>query len=342
VKTAAQLFVRWSPDGSRLLTLADDKTARIWNLNEITTFTTLVSSSGQFQTAEWSPDGERLVTASIEGKITLWSKDGAEISSVTKETSSEYKWIRCYFDPSGKRLLVIDTLDPNVYLWNLDGKDGLVPILVLPDPVRMAQWSPDGTQILAVSFAGSAQLLNLNTPNKPIQVRSDKPIRNGTWTPDSRPFFALTDGTLVLYINGSFGTPIASGVFEEGTNQFSFSPDGARVLTYTPYGHVRIRNANGRGIPFVLGGRSLAAGFAHFSANGKRIAITHEDKFAWVWPEIQAFSSSDDEQLWRLTSYCLTSDKRVEILGSSEAQAKTDEQACRDRVAAMSASRPNL
>lgn len=329
----AVTLLRFSPDGARLAVLSG-KTGRIWTLDGAAESVVFRGTGAVFQTLDWSPDGERLVTASADGTLTLWSKDGAELSTVKKQTSSEYKWIHCSFDSSGKRVLVTDTLDKTVYLWNVDERDGLVSLGQLDGFVRAAKWRPDSAQIFAISTSGSALVWDARGAVAPMEVRAVKPIYNGMWSPDgSRIVFALADGTLLPYRDGAFGQPIGAGVPQEGIGNASFSPDGRRILTSTPYGKVRVRNADGTGAPFVLEGIALASGYALFSPGGDRIAVTYEDKFAWIWPELQPFSGADDVRLWAVTSYCIPPAIRVDVLGVTEAQAQSDEQACQRRIA---------
>lgn len=333
-RAGAATFIRWHPKGTHIATLHEDKTARIWALNDFS-HPIVMTVNDLLHSVDWSSDGSRLVTTSVGGKITLWSKDGVEIATVKKETSTEYKWIRAYFDRSGKRVLILDTLDPKVHLWNPESNEGLVSVTTFDNPVRVAKWSPDQTHILAISMNGQARLVDALGKDPLVEIHAAKPIRNGAWSVDGRLFLALDDGTLVPHVDGEIGTPIASGVMNEGAGQLHFSAEGTRLLTFTPYGHFRIRAVNGEGVPFILGGTSLAAGQAIFSPQGDRIVATHEDKFAWVWPNIKPFSGTDDKMLWRITSYCIPVEKRIEILGVSEDQARNDEKACKDRVASM-------
>jgi hypothetical protein len=104
-------------------------------------------------------------------------------------------------------------------------------------------------------------------------------------------------------------------------------------LTSTPYGKVRVRNADGTGAPFVLDGVGLAASHAYYSPSGDRIALTYEDKFAWVWPDVLPFSGADDTRLWTITSFCIPPAVRVDLFGVTEAQAQSDAEACQRRVA---------
>jgi|GEM_PF-1264018 len=333
--------LRFSPDGSRLATLSADKTGRIWDVDIPANPVVFDGGDSEFQTLSWSPDGETFATASANGTITWWGKSGTALSKVQKKTSSEYKWIHALFDASGKRLLITDTLDRTLYLWKVDGPAQLISLGEIEAPVRFAKWSPDGSHIVAISSSGSAYLWDMRTQGAPVEIRTEKPIRQGVWRPDGRGIlFALADGTFVPYRDGALGTPVARGVSEEGQSNLHLSPDGIRLLTSTPYGKVRVRYADGTGIPFVLEGTSLAAGHALFSPKGDRIALTYEDKFAWVWPEVIPFSGTGDARLWTLTSYCIPEELRVELFQNTVAEATSDVGTCKRRVAEARAKRP--
>lgn len=45
----------------------------------------------------------------------------------------------------------------------------------------------------------------------------------------------------------------------------------------------------------------------------------------------------DDPRLWSATNYCIPIDRRIELLGLSEDQARRDRQRCLDRVARVQA-----
>ena len=67
---------RISPDGQRLVTASDDKTAQVWLLAETGRWQfeqVLEGHQGSVNDASFSPDGQRLVTASNEARI--WELD---------------------------------------------------------------------------------------------------------------------------------------------------------------------------------------------------------------------------------------------------------------------------
>jgi WD40 repeat protein len=61
--------VVFSPDGKRLVSVADDKTVKVWDAKtgqELHTF------KGPFRCAMFSPDGHHLASGLNEGTVTIW------------------------------------------------------------------------------------------------------------------------------------------------------------------------------------------------------------------------------------------------------------------------------
>lgn len=325
--------VRWSPDGARLATIAADKTIRIWQKTNAAPPVVLSSAHGVFQSVDWSPDSQHLVTTANDGVFQIWNVDGVELSRVSKKTTSEFKFLWATFDSAGKTILVVDTSDSVVYQWKREPSSQLAPIGDMGEAVRIAKWSPDESKVLAVSTPGQVRIWDVAGKEPPIQIRAPHIVHNGLWQADGRSIvLMLENGTLLPWSNGSFGDPIGAGVVQEGAVTASFSADGRRLLTSTPYGKVRVRRTDGTGAPFVLDNATPALSFSYWSPRDERIATHYEDKFAWVWPSVEPFSGTDDARLWSVTSYCIPAAKRVDFLGVSETEAQADEEACKRRV----------
>jgi WD40 repeat protein len=60
------LSTAFSPDGQRVVTASDDKTARVWNAATGQVIAKLEGHSDRVWSAAFSPDGQRVVTASWE------------------------------------------------------------------------------------------------------------------------------------------------------------------------------------------------------------------------------------------------------------------------------------
>src|SRR5262249_34172132 len=71
----------FSPDGTRIVTASDDRTARLWDGNDGELLATLHHEGG-VRSAVFSADGTRVVTASEDRTARLWdAANGQQIGS---------------------------------------------------------------------------------------------------------------------------------------------------------------------------------------------------------------------------------------------------------------------
>jgi len=62
----------WSPDGSRILTASEDRTARLWDAATGNELLVLSGHSDGLRSVAWSPDGVHSVTASSDRSARIW------------------------------------------------------------------------------------------------------------------------------------------------------------------------------------------------------------------------------------------------------------------------------
>ena len=62
----------FSPDGSRIVTASDDRTARIWDAASAKEIAVLSGHDNRLWSAAFSPDGLRIVTASGDKTARIW------------------------------------------------------------------------------------------------------------------------------------------------------------------------------------------------------------------------------------------------------------------------------
>jgi len=86
----------YSPDGDRIVTASDDKTAKVWDANTGQELLTLKGHEGWVMSAVWSPNGKRIATAGRDGIVQIHTTDINELlqiaeSRVTRQLTSEEK-----------------------------------------------------------------------------------------------------------------------------------------------------------------------------------------------------------------------------------------------------------
>lgn len=73
--TARVNELAWAPDGTRLATRSDDRTAKVWEAASGRLLATLTGHSGVVNGLAWAPDGTRLATASADRTAKIWVEE---------------------------------------------------------------------------------------------------------------------------------------------------------------------------------------------------------------------------------------------------------------------------
>lgn len=96
------LSVAFSPDGSKLVSAADDNTVKVWDMTNGTCLQTLTNHSNWVNEVKYSSDGERMASASDDGtdpatvnenNIYILDTDGQEFSSIKVELANDNRSI---------------------------------------------------------------------------------------------------------------------------------------------------------------------------------------------------------------------------------------------------------
>jgi WD40 repeat protein len=101
----------FSPGSKRVLTVHNDNTARLWDLQG--NLLIQMEHQAKIYSVEFSPDGTRIVTASGDNTIKLWDMHGNLVSVMDKHKGEVYSAV---FSPDGKRILSTSA-DKTVKLW---------------------------------------------------------------------------------------------------------------------------------------------------------------------------------------------------------------------------------
>ncbi|MDY7232395.1 AAA-like domain-containing protein, partial [Hyalangium rubrum] len=93
----------FSPDGSRVLTASDDRTARLWDSRSGQLLATLKGHEDSVWSAAFSPDGSRVLTASKDRTARLWDSRSGQLLATLK--GHEGRVVSAAFSPDGSRVL---------------------------------------------------------------------------------------------------------------------------------------------------------------------------------------------------------------------------------------------
>jgi WD40 repeat protein len=246
----------FSPDGNSLLSVSDDRTARIWNVYQ---GNPLLGHTSAVTFAAVSPDGKLLVTTGGDGTGYIWDPTtGKQLAALRGHTSPV---TRAAFSPDSK-IVATAGADGTVRTWDpFTGASRLVLGSTSDGAVNDFAFSPDG---------------------KLFVVAQDCARGQDATTCTSKPrVYEVSTGEL------AFEGPAHT----RGVASVRFSPDGASILSAAKNNSAILWDSqNGNVLVKVQGTlpRNLgAAGTAELSADGKRIlTLSVVDGVPQVWDAV--------------------------------------------------------
>jgi WD40 repeat protein len=271
----------FDPKGGRLLTVAEDKVARVWDATTGKVIRELTRPEG-IDSATFSTDGKLIVTASYIGHAAqVW--DAATGDTIGKPMRHEKEVNFAAFSQNGA-LVVTASNDATAQVW--DAATGL-PIgkpLRQSGAIYSAAFNPDGKLIVTGSFDHTAQVWNAAT-REPVGSRMEHKdaVIGAAFSLDGERVVTWSFDKTAQVWDAATGTRIGNSMSHEDlVRSAAFSPDGQWVVTASEDKTARVWDA-ATGTPL---GEPLkhddAVSSAAFSPDSLRI-LTASKNSAQVW-----------------------------------------------------------
>ena len=266
----------FSPEGDRVVTTANDGTARVWDLKAGVS-TPLEGHREGINSATFSPDGDRIVTASKDSTARVWDlKTGAStlLEGHTDIVNS------AAFSPEGDRVVTAAN-DGTARVWDL--KTGAsTPLEGHTGQVNSASFNPKGDRVVTASGDGTARVWDLKTEASALLEGHTSTVRSATFRPEGdRVVTASSDGTARVWdLKTGASTPLEGHTVV--VRSATFSPEGDRVVTASWDRTARVWDLK-TGAFTLLEGHTEGINSATFSPKGDRVVTVSEDDTAWVW-----------------------------------------------------------
>jgi len=172
----------FSPDGRRIVTASNDKSARVWDAATGRQLAVL-GQDEPVRTAAYSPDGRRIVTASADQTARIWNADTYKLLRVLSG-HVDHVWSAA-FSPDGRRI-VTASFDQTVRVWDADTAKQLAVLSGHGDDVWWAAWSPDGRRIVTASLDRTARIWDPTGVQLAVLSGHGDGVLSAAWSPDGR------------------------------------------------------------------------------------------------------------------------------------------------------------
>jgi eukaryotic-like serine/threonine-protein kinase len=229
----------FSPTGDRLLTVAGDGTARLWEARSGRALGEALEHRHPVMGGGFSPAGDTFFTASHGGELCLWrtADQTPLVPSISVGTGTVSA---AMYSHDGKAILVAAGHDG--VLVDAAGGTILKPFLHHADMVRTAAFSHDDRLLLTAGDDGTAQTWDRESRERLGGSYGHKsPVLVAAFSPDDRLVLTGTaDGTVRLWDVATGGTVGATLQHRGRVYCATFSPDGHRFATGSSGGTARL------------------------------------------------------------------------------------------------------
>ena len=283
-----------SPDGKRLVTGSNDRTARIWDLISGQLLVTLMGHGDGLVDVNFSPDGSLVATGSYDGVARLFDAASGELR-FTLTGHDDTVW-EASFSPDGGKLATYGD-DKTVRVW--DTRNGLQVGLMnqLGGAVGHLAWSPDGRMLAIASFDGFVHLWD--PVGGAVRQKLGGDYTDGIewvdWSPDGERI-VFGDGTGSAEIYRSADGSFVRGLYGRNSNRISrvaWAPDGETIVTGDLDGGVYLWDANSGTMLFELeghgcdtnelGDKFCAIWQLEYSRDSRFLATLGRDRTVRLW-----------------------------------------------------------
>jgi hypothetical protein len=199
----------WSPDGSKIATASDDRTARVCSSSSgstLLTYTGYISIDyGSLNSVAWSPDGSKIVTASVDGTARVWSSSSG--STLVTLTGRKFYFGPVAWSPDGSKIAAASDIG-TARVWSSSSGSTLLTYTEHSEGVvKSIAWSPDRSKIATASRGPSdrtARVWSSSSGSTLLTLTGhSNDVSSVAWSPDgSMIATASYDGTARVWYVG--------------------------------------------------------------------------------------------------------------------------------------------
>ncbi|CRK15729.1 hypothetical protein BN1708_017412, partial [Verticillium longisporum] len=171
----------YSPDGQRIVTIADDGKIKVWDVESGFCIVTFTEHTSGVTACEFAKKGNVLFTASLDGSIRAW--DLIRYRNFRTFTAPTRLSFSCMaVDPSGE-VVAAGSLDSfDVHIWSVQTGQLLDQMSGHEGPVSALAFTPNGDSLISGSWDRTARICCRPTCSTlpSAQTRCSSPSRRST------------------------------------------------------------------------------------------------------------------------------------------------------------------
>lgn len=269
---------RFSADGSKLLTAAEDGVVQAWEVLTGRETGVMSGHSEPVKSIAIGGDGRHVLTGSQDGTARLWETFVPPNGNVTLPLTQNAISVTFSAD---SRLVLAASGDKTARMWNLEGRE-LAVLRGHDDGLSTASFGPEGT-LLTASEDGTARLWNAEGRQLAILAGHTDAVRSAVFSPDGKTVLTASEDATARLWDALRATPLAVLRGHRGPlRQAVFNPAGNRVATIAADETARLWSRDGNELAVLKGHEDALLSLA-FSPDGRWLATASRDNTVRLW-----------------------------------------------------------
>ena len=273
----------YSPDGKRIVTASNQKTAKVWDAETFQELGSLEGHSDWVSSASYSPDGKRILTVSRDRIARIWDAETFRELDAFKEHMGFVQ--SAVYSLDGKRIVTISE-DGLAKIWDAVTFLELGALEGRKVKVSSAAYNSDGKRIVTALNNETAKIWDADTFREVGTLEGhESSTESFVYSPDGKRIVTTASWNRTVKIWDAVTFRVL-GALEGHTAKVKsvvYSPDGKRIITVSWDNAAKIWDADTFRELDAFKGFMGSVRSVEYSLDGKRIVTVSGDSTLKIW-----------------------------------------------------------